>query len=74
MLVVTREVTNAVVARTREGMFHDPDDVIGSALLALQWAENDPEGKRRLLRFALLAGVAAEESGQLIPAEVVLHD
>ena len=42
---------------------------VGSALHALEWAANDPEGKRRLLRFALLVGVADEENGRLIAAE-----
>jgi hypothetical protein len=70
-LVVTRDVSNAVHARTRNGVYTSPDEVVECALHALEWAENDPEGKRRLLRFALLAGVADEESGKLIPAEVV---
>jgi hypothetical protein len=38
---------------------------------ALEFAENDLERKRRLLRYALALAVADSEAGRSIPAEVV---
>ena len=60
-----------VHTRTGNGIYTSPDEVVGSAMHALEFAENDPEGKRRLLRYALALGVADSEAGRLIPAEVV---
>jgi antitoxin ParD1/3/4 len=57
--------------RTGDGIYTSPDEVVGSAMHALEFAENDPEGKRRLLRYALSLGIADAEAGRLIPAEVV---
>jgi Arc/MetJ-type ribon-helix-helix transcriptional regulator len=71
VLIVTREVANAVLEHAASGVYNSPDEVIGTALHALQWAENDPEGKRRLLRLALQAEKGGSEAGRLIPAEVV---
>ena len=73
VLVVTREVAKAVLEHATSGAYNSPDELIGTALHALRWAENDPEGTRRLLRFALQAenGDGGDEAGQLIPAEVV---
>jgi len=71
VLVVTRDVANAVLTRAGGGVYASPDEVIETALHALEWAENDPEGERRLLRFALQAGLADSQAGRLIPAEVV---
>ena len=57
--------------RVRAGVYNSPDEVVGSAMHAIEWAENDPVGKARLLKFAIEAGVADSEAGRLIPAEVV---
>ncbi|HET7462584.1 MAG TPA: hypothetical protein VFJ82_15125 [Longimicrobium sp.] len=70
VLVVTRETANAVHGLTRSGIYTNADDVVGTAMHALEWAENDPEGKRRLLQFALEAGLD-DEAGRTIPADVV---
>jgi hypothetical protein len=60
-----------VHVRTANGFYTSPDEVVGSAIHALEWAENDPEGKRRLLRYALSLGVADSDAGRLIPAKLV---
>jgi len=70
-LVVTREVARAVLAHVASGVYDSPDEVVGTALHALQWAENDPEGQRHLLRLALQAGDGDSEARRLIPAEAV---
>ncbi|HEU4558704.1 MAG TPA: hypothetical protein VFS20_12680 [Longimicrobium sp.] len=71
VLVVGRDVAGMVHTRTGNGIYTSPDEVVGSAMHALEFAENDAEGKRRLLRYALSLGVADAEAGRLIPAEVV---
>jgi len=72
VLVVTREVANEVVEHAATGIYNSLDELVGNALHALQWAENNPEGQRHLLRLALQAGDGEDsEAGQLIPAEVV---
>lgn len=71
VLVVGQDVAAMVHERTEDGIYTSPDEVVGSAMHALDWAEKDPEGKRRLLRYALTLGVADAEAGRLIPAEVV---
>jgi Arc/MetJ-type ribon-helix-helix transcriptional regulator len=71
VLVVTREVANAVLEHAASGAYNSPDEVVGTALHALQWAENNPEGQRHLLRLALQAGDADSEAGRLIPADAV---
>ncbi|HEU4561773.1 MAG TPA: hypothetical protein VFS20_28370 [Longimicrobium sp.] len=71
VLVVGRDVAEMVHTRTGNGFYTSPDEVVGSAMHALEFAENDPEGKRRLLRYALALAVADSEAGRTIPAEVV---
>ena len=71
VLVVGEDVAAMVHTRTENGFYTSPDEVVGSAMHALEFAENDPAGKRRLLRYALERGVADAEAGRLIPAEVV---
>ena len=64
VLVVGRDVAAMVHTRTGNGIYTSPDEVVGSAMHALEFAENDSEGKRRLLRDALSPGIAdAEEPG-----------
>ena len=72
VLVVGRDAAAMVHTRTVNGFYTSPDEVVGSAMHALEFAENDPEGKRRLLRYAIGLGVADAKAGRLIPAEVVL--
>jgi antitoxin ParD1/3/4 len=71
VLVVTRGVADAVLKRVRVGAYNSPDEVVGTALYAIEWAENDKVGKSQLLKFALAAGLADADAGRLIPAEVV---
>jgi Arc/MetJ-type ribon-helix-helix transcriptional regulator len=71
VLVVGQDVASMVHTRTGNGIYTSPDEVVGSAMHALEFAENDPEGKRRLLRYALALAVADSEAGRLIPADVV---
>lgn len=47
--------------------------MVSLAMQALDWAENDPVGKRQLLKFAIEAGAADAEAGRLLPAEVVFQ-
>jgi Arc/MetJ-type ribon-helix-helix transcriptional regulator len=71
VIVVGQDVAAMVHTRTGNGIYTSPDEVVGSAMHALEFAENDPEGKRRLIRYALALGLADSEAGRLIPAEVV---
>lgn len=70
ILVVTRGVADAVLKRVRGGFYHSADEVLGSAMHALKWAEDDPVGRAQLLKFAVGTGLVGEEE-RLIPAEVV---
>jgi len=73
VLVVTRNVRTALLRRVREGVYASADDVLSSALFALDWAENDPEAKAGLLKHAIEAGNLDAEQDQLIPAEEVFR-
>ena len=55
-----------VHTRTGNGIYTSPDEIVGSAMHALEFAENDPEGKRRLMRYALALGLADSEAGRPI--------
>lgn len=73
MLVVTREAINALLQRVRAGVYASADDVLRSALRALEWAENDPAAKARLLRHAVEDGDLDAAQDQLIPADEVFR-
>ena len=44
VLVVGRDVAEMVHTRTSNGFYTSPDEVVGSAMHALEFAEKDPEG------------------------------
>lgn len=71
ILVVTRGVADEVLKRMRGGVYHSADEVVGSAMHAIHWAETDPMGRVQLLKFAVGAGLVDGEEERLIPAEVV---
>src|SRR5215212_7633430 len=71
VLVVAREAINPLLQRVRAGVYASAGDVLSSALCALEWAENDPAAKTRLLKHAIEAGDLDAEQDQLIPAEEV---
>ena len=60
---VSPEVEAAVLQRVRSGVYRDSDEVLTLAMQLMEWAENDPTGKRQLLRFAIGAGIADAEAG-----------
>lgn len=73
VLVVSRTVADDVLNRVRAGHYHSADEVVGTAMHALRWAEDDPIGKSQLLKFAIAAGVVDADEGRLIPADVVFQ-
>lgn len=70
VLVVSREAADAVLKRVHSGFYNSPDEVVATAMHAIEWAENDPLGKSQLLKYALAEGIA-DDAGRDIPAHVI---
>lgn len=68
-LEVPADLEAAIEERVRAGLYRAPDEVIRAALRLLAWAENDPAGKRELVRLANQAAVEGAERGDDIPGD-----
>jgi antitoxin ParD1/3/4 len=74
MLVVPSHLEHAVLERVRSEVYRSPEAVLERALQLLAWAENDPEGKRQLLRLELQAGIDDSEAGDVFDGEEVIRE
>jgi Arc/MetJ-type ribon-helix-helix transcriptional regulator len=60
---VSPEIEAAVLQRVGSGVYRDADEVLTLAMQLMEWAENDPTGRRQLLRFANRSRDADSEAG-----------
>jgi predicted transcriptional regulator len=73
-LAVPSHLEPAILERVRSGVYRSPEEVLELAVQLLAWAEDDPVGKRQLLKLAMKAGSNDAEAGDVFDGEDVIRE
>ena len=73
-LEVPPHLESAILERVRSGTYRSAEEALELAVRLLAWAEDDPVGKRQLLRLAIRKGIDDSEAGDVIDGDEVARE